>query len=612
MSCIAAMRRSLPNLSRLTALAATLLAVTALPATAAQRPQTKLIVVGYTSKAALRTALAASGARLVRVVPQLKVAEVRTAPAALQALQDLRGIRYAHRPVLRQSLVEPGLAPAAVMGGAYEWQYAAAHEDSVPANVLRAASSITVAVIDTGADVTAPDLAAKSPTTWSILDGTTDVTDWYGHGTFVSSLAVGSGTNGDGVAGFGGDAKLLVVQAGDPYGEFTDVAEAAAIAYAVDHGAKIINMSFGGPETSETERAAVNYAAAHGVLLVASAGNSGADDNLTHYPAALLQPVGSDGQDGIGLAVGASTIAGARADFSNFGSYVSLAAPGEDVFGAVSSDADPAMWDPLPLPGSSAGLYAYSSGTSFSAPEVAGAAALVWAANPTLTAQDVAGVLKASASGNGAWNEDIGYGILNVAAAVARAQAIALGAPPVTLAATRAGTHVTLSWSAPRAASYQLRVSEDGARPQILLGATTATSAGYDLDRGHSYTFSVLATDIYGLTSFSTPWTVSAPFYPAALALRASPTVGKKKLRVTVWAVLTPADTATGRAGRTVALESFDGETWNQFAQTKTNGTGLAAWNLKFRRGRYLVRAVFAGADDLDATVSRGVKIRVR
>ena len=75
------------------------------------------------------------------------------------------------------------------------------------------------------------------------------------------------------------------------------------------------------------------------------------------------------------------------------------------------------------LPGAR-GLYGYASGTSFAAPEVAGAAALVWAANPSLTAREVAQILKETASGHGTWTPELGYGVIDVAAAVARAQAL--------------------------------------------------------------------------------------------------------------------------------------------------------------------------------------------
>ncbi len=92
---------------------------------------------------------------------------------------------------------------------------------------------------------------------------------------------------------------------------FTDVDEAIGIVYAVDHGAKIINLSLGGPTTSATSGWPSHYAASHGVLLVAAAGNDAQNGNPVEYPAALLQPVGSDGASGLGLAVGASTMLGA-------------------------------------------------------------------------------------------------------------------------------------------------------------------------------------------------------------------------------------------------------------------------------------------------------------
>ena len=243
-------------------------------------------------------------------------------------------------------------------------------------------------------------------------------------------------TNGEGIAGFGGDAKLLIVKAGAGDGSMTDVDEAAAITYAVQHGARIINLSFGGTSTTATEKNAIQYAADHGVLIVAAAGNEYLLGNPTFYPAALLQPVGSKGDGGIGLAVAASTESGAHASFSNTGTYVSLAAPGDGVFSAVSSTAPASAFPRVTLPGSTHGLYGYGSGTSFAAPEVSGAAALVMAANPLLGATDVARVLKESASSADTWTPELGYGVIDVAAAVALAQ----GTKP---SAAGAGLHLS-------------------------------------------------------------------------------------------------------------------------------------------------------------------------
>ena len=83
----------------------------------------------------------------------------------------------------------------------------------------------------------------------------------------------------------------------------------------------------------------------------------------------------------------------------------------------------------MTIPGSAGGLYGYGSGTSFATPQVAGAAALVWAANPQLRADEVASILEQTASGHGSWNAELGYGVLDVAAAVTRAQAQANARP---------------------------------------------------------------------------------------------------------------------------------------------------------------------------------------
>jgi subtilisin family serine protease len=386
------------------------------------RPQTIRAVVGFHSNEQLATVLKDfPGTKIVRRIPHMKTVEVVLTGHASE-LRGRPGIAFAHRPLARRTMAEPALTAMLRPGFPYEWQHVATRENEVPEDVLRAAGAIKIGVVDTGADVTHPDLTVKSPETWDIVHHRTTVRDNDGHGTFVSSLATGSVNNGEGIAGFGGDAQLLMVRAVGGDGSFSDVDEAAAIIYAVDHGAKIVNLSIGGEGTSALEQKAVLYAASHNVLLVAAAGNEYEEGNPIEYPAAALQPPGSNGQGGFGLSVGASTIAGKRATFSNTGSQISLAAPGENVFGDLASTSSKEWWPRYALPGSQAGLYGWSSGTSFSSPEVAGAAALVWAANPSLTAQQVAATLKASASGNGNWNPRLGYGVIDVAAAVAKAQ----------------------------------------------------------------------------------------------------------------------------------------------------------------------------------------------
>ncbi len=464
-------------------------------------------VVGYHSEGGLRGALQRHDAAVLRRLPSLRAVEVRTTDPA--GLRSERAIRFVEQAQTRVSAAEPALSPMdAAQALPFEWQYSATNADRVPLWVEQAAAAVTIAVVDTGADLKAPDLAAKSPTTFNVVDGRTRVRDDVGHGTFVSSLAAGSISNGEGIAGFGGEAHLMILKANRGPRSFDDVDEATAIVWAVDHGARIVNLSLGGPETSNVERSAIEYAVANGVLLVAAAGNGHAQGDRPEYPAALLQPVGSDGAPGTGLSVGASDRSGARASFSNAGSTVSLVAPGASVLGAIAASST-LSFQRVALPGSHAGRYGYGSGTSYAAPQVAGAAALVWAANPLLTAAQVAEVLRRSATGGGAWNPDTGYGVLDVAGAVTLAGATTgTATPAVRLDGSRSGNRLRLGWSGVGAASYRLKVSVDGGAAQ-LVPTGPRPSASYTVLGGHAYTFTVDALDAGGApVATSSPYAV--------------------------------------------------------------------------------------------------------
>lgn len=286
-------------------------------------------------------------------------------------------------------LCAAALAASLALAVGTGWQLDAVGEGAIPATVVEASAHVEIAVVDTGADLSVAEIAMRNPLTYDVRTGGADVHDANGHGTFVTSLA----------AAFGGDARLIVIKAGSSSGAFTDDSESRAIHYAVAHGARVINLSIGGPSTSKTERAAIAFAVSHGVLVVTAAGNDYQMGNPVEYPAELVE--------GAGLVVAASDH-GSRASFSGTHTRVSLAAPGVGVYGALRG-----------------GRYGLGSGTSFAAAEVSGAAALVWGADPSLNAQQVARILAQTASGRGRWNADLGFGVVDVAAAVARAQALA-------------------------------------------------------------------------------------------------------------------------------------------------------------------------------------------
>ena len=568
-------------------------------------------VVAYTGEQALRDALAIRPARIVRRLPRLRVVELRPAgdvERSARALERLPGIVDVEPRAARRSHDEPALVRAPLTG-APQWQYLATRSDLVPPAVLRAAAAVTIAVIDTGADLSAPDLAAKEPLGYSVLTKTAAVDDRNGHGTFVASLAAGSVTNGEGIAGAGGDARLMVVQASGVDGTFTDVEEAAAIVWAVDHGARIVNLSLGGTAGSLVERRAVEYAIGRGVLLVAAVGNTYLEGNAIEYPAALLQPPGSRGTGGAGLVVAASNRLGERAFFSNTGTHLSLAAPGENVFAALSSTSSPLRYPRVPLPGSLAGAYGYGSGTSYAAPQVAGAAALVWAANPLLAAAEVATILEQTASGAGAWNRRLGFGVVDVAAAVARASGATSG---LRVAGRREGRRITLQWpTVATASAFRVSVSQDGRGEQVLTPATTATTASYSLSAGSVYRFTVAALDGSGLpTSVSAPWTVSLRQARATLALVAARTPGSRRVELT--ALLRTAPATTPATLRTVVLESHDGKRWARTASGRTDASGRAVWRFRLQPGTYRVRARYSGSEELAAAASRDVSFTLR
>ena len=348
--------------------------------------------VGYRMPSALH------GLHVITRIPALRTAQVEVADA--DSLRSRPGIRFV-RPLVPRPRAD---APIPLPGAGADWQRGAAHLEAVPSWVLDAAAAVTIAVVDTGADLSVPALAPKHPLAFNVTNGDAGVTDAVGHGTFVASLAAGE------TSGFGGHARLMIVQASRG-SSFSDLDEAAGIVWAVDHGAKIVNLSLSGTRTSPTERAAIRYATKHGVLLVAAAGNGGLTGSRPSYPAALL------GKEG--LVVGASTPAGTRASFSTTGRYVDLLAPGVGVVGALAAGCPNTLFTLAPgLAG-----YGFGSGTSYAAPEVAGAAALVWAASPRLDATGVASVLAGSASGHGSWSTDLGFGTLDAGAAVSTALA---------------------------------------------------------------------------------------------------------------------------------------------------------------------------------------------
>lgn len=259
---------------------------------------------------------------------------------------------------------------------------------------------VIVAIVDSGIDYSHPEFAGRIVGGKSFVGGDWR-TDTNGHGTFVAG-EIAANLDGHGTVGIAyPDARLLIAKVVRPDGEIPPEAEAAAIRWSVDHGARVINLSLGAlrdpgnpslDEYSQAEADAVAYAYQQGAVVVAAVGNS--DDAprtpwpWASYPAALPHVIG----------VSALTRSGNVASFSNRDRiYNDIAAPGEDIFSTFPRNLSPPG---CPDPGYSdcaPAEFRHAQGTSFAAPQVTAAAALLIGLQPTLRPDQVTTILERTA-----------------------------------------------------------------------------------------------------------------------------------------------------------------------------------------------------------------------
>ena len=262
---------------------------------------------------------------------------------------------------------------------------------------------VKVAVIDSGIDGSHPDLQGQVVAARSFVGGSPYVDD-QGHGTFVAGEIAANAANNIGIAGLAFNAKLIIGKVVTADGSVSLQAEVAAIRWAVAEGARVINLSLGGVRDpldpkldtySPLEQAAVEYAYSKGVVVVAAVGNGPQSPatpwNFAHYPAALPHVIG----------VSAVRRDGTVPLYSNRDVlYNDIAAPGDAIFSTIPhnlvSTSDPACADE---PYSDCGPFEFRDaiGTSFAAPQVSAAAALLLGQDPKLTPDQVSWLLERSA-----------------------------------------------------------------------------------------------------------------------------------------------------------------------------------------------------------------------
>lgn len=285
--------------------------------------------------------------------------------------------------------------PNDVLYQRYQWNFPQIKiEDAWKTTTGNPAS--VIAVVDTGVDLDHPEFAGQLVQGHNMIEDSDHPQDDNGHGTHVAGVVVARTNNVEGVAGMNWNSRVMPVKAldADGTGSVFDIAD--GIRWAVDHGAKVINLSLGEYEDSDYLRQAVQYAAANDVLVVAAMGND--DTNHPSYPAVYPEV----------LAVTAVDKENKRATFSNFGPHAGVAAPGVSIASTFPDH-----------------RYAAMSGTSMAAPHVAGLAGLIRAVNPKLTAVEVKAIIKRTATDVGPKGPDpyYGNGLINVTEAIREAQA---------------------------------------------------------------------------------------------------------------------------------------------------------------------------------------------
>lgn len=227
---------------------------------------------------------------------------------------------------------------------------------------------------------------------WDFLGQNNKPWDHDGHGTLTAGIIAADSDNGVGIAGINPHARVMVLKALNAFGHSRASFIAHAVRYAADNGARVVNLSVGGPGLTGIERDAIAYARGKGVLVVVASGNDGV--NVEEYGLAASDQV---------LTVAATGLDDEHPNFSNWGPAVDLAAPGADVLSLRARRTDTVRGIPdVPYTDGEAYVgadkrYYRVSGTSFAAPIVAGVASLVLSKRPELTAEQLETILVQSA-----------------------------------------------------------------------------------------------------------------------------------------------------------------------------------------------------------------------
>jgi subtilisin family serine protease len=520
-----------------------------------------------TTEANLRALLAAHGAHQQDVIRQIDVRIVQVPSgkldAVLAALKQNPSVEFAEEDYL--------LPPEAIPNDpyyAYAW-----HLPKIGASaawdLATGSSNVTIAILDSGIEATHPDLAPLLVPGWNFYDNNDNTADVTGHGTPVAGTASAAGNNGQGVVGITWGCRIMPVRICDTNGYASLSTIASGLTWAADQGARVANISYRASSGS-TITSAAQYFQAHGGVVAVSAGNNGIFDSSPDNPYVLT--------------VSATDVNDALAPFANTGNNIDLAAPGSDIMTTAAG-----------------GDYGSGTGTSFSAPVVAGVAALMVSINPALTGADIQNLLKQSADDLGAPGWDTSYGWGRVQAAAAVTAALNFQPPADTNAPSAAVTTPTPGSTLSNVVTVNIAATDDigVSRMELFLdGALVATNPGPDVS--FAWDTRTVADGIHELSAraYDTANNVGLSSLVSVTVRNQAPPPDTQAPTV---AVLTPASgTKLGRmtsvsvaATDNVAVTKVQLLTDGKLYATSFSASPMFSWNTsKLSRGQHTLQAV--------------------
>jgi len=258
--------------------------------------------------------------------------------------------------------------------------------------ITQGSSDVIIAILDSGVSLSHPDLAEQFIHGRNFTSGDTEAVDdqFVSHGTFIAGIIGGLLDNEIGISGVAPGCRMMPIRVIDRFGFTFEEWIADGIMYAVDNGATVLNISIGLPSASSILRDAVEYAHESGAVICASSGNISTD------------PIGFPARYEDTIAVGATNNQDLVATFTSTGPEMTLSAPGRNIYSTWDTNSEP-------------DTYKRKSGTSFSTPYVAATVALIQSIRPSLTPDEIRGVLVRTADDidEPGWDENSGAGRLN-------------------------------------------------------------------------------------------------------------------------------------------------------------------------------------------------------